>query len=70
MDIWDIFEQEEAKRLEEERAAIAAELAAFRALPQAEQDRISAERQAKLDALFGAADPDEDDEEEDDDGED
>ena len=48
MDIWDMFRGEEERRLEQERAAIAAEMAAWRALPQAEQDRISAEREAKV----------------------
>lgn len=71
MDIWDIFAEEEAKRLAETRAEIAAEDAAWRALPQAERDRILAEREDKWDALFSAADPeDEDDDDDDDDGDD
>lgn len=49
--IWDLFKEEEERRVQEERKLIAAEDAAWRALPQAERDRIIAERQAKWDAL-------------------
>ena len=69
MDIWDMFREEEERRLEQERAAIAAEMAAWRALPQAEQDRISAEREAKVAAMFDDAGPDDEDEEDEEDGE-
>ena len=65
--IWDLFNEEEERLLAEGRAEIAAEDAAWKALPQAERDRISAERQARLDALFGAEDSDEDEDEEDED---
>ena len=69
MNIWDEIRLDEERRAEQERALIAAEMAAWRALPQAEQERISAERNAKLDALFGAEDSgdDEGDDEGDDD---
>jgi hypothetical protein len=67
--IWDLYKEEEERRVEAERKIIAAEDAAWRALPQAERDRISAERQARLEALFGAEDSDEDDEDEDEDDE-
>ena len=72
MDIWDLFKEEEERRVEAERKIIAAEDAAWRALPQAERDRISAERQARLEALFSAADPEDEDDgdgDDDDDGE-
>jgi hypothetical protein len=46
--IWDEIEAEEQARAEAERKLIAAEMAAWRALPKAEQDRISAERAAKF----------------------
>ena len=74
-DLNDIFAAEEERLLAEGRAAIAAEDAAWNALPQAERDRILAEREAKWDALFWALDveadeeDDEDAEEEDDDDE-
>jgi hypothetical protein len=74
-DLNDIFAAEEERLLAEGRAAIAAEDAAWNALPQAERDRILAEREAKWDALFRALDveadeeDDEDAEEEDDDDE-
>ena len=74
-DLNDIFAAEEERLLAEGRAAIAAEDAAWNALPQAERDRILAEREAKWDALFRARDveadeeDDEDAEEEDDDDE-
>ena len=74
-DLNDIFAAEEERLLAEGRAAIAAEDAAWNALPQAERDRILAEREGKWDALFRALDveadeeDDEDAEEEDDDDE-
>jgi hypothetical protein len=72
--IWDLFNEEEERLLEEGRAEIAAKDAAWQALPQAERDRINAEREAKWDALFsGVSDdeqPDDDDDDEDDDDED
>jgi hypothetical protein len=66
MDIWEAIRADEERRLEEERELIAAEMAAYRALPQAEKDRLSAERAAK----FNDVDIDDpDDEAEADDGE-
>jgi hypothetical protein len=65
--IWDLYKEEEERRVEAERKIIAAEDAAWRALPQAERDRISAERQARLEALFGAEDSDEDEDDDDED---
>ena len=74
MDIWDEIRLDEERRAEQERALIAAEDAAWRALPQAEKDRISAEREAKF-GLIGDEDGDDEgdedgDEDDDDDGED
>jgi len=71
--IWDLFKEEEERRLEAERKIIAAEDAAWQALPQAERDRINAEREAKWDALFSALDDEaleDEDEDEDEDEED
>jgi hypothetical protein len=74
-DIWELFREEEERRVQEERKLIVAEDAVWAALPQAERDRIIAEREAKWDALFSALDveadeeDDEDAEEEDDDDE-
>jgi hypothetical protein len=65
MDIWDEIRLDEERRAEQERALIAAEDAAWRALPQAEKDRISAEREAK----FGLIGDEDDDGDDDDDGE-
>lgn len=56
-DIWEWFREEEERRVEAERKLIAAEDAAWRALPQAERDRIIAEREAKKDALFSDEEP-------------
>ena len=67
MNIWDEIRLDEERRAEQDRARIAAEIEAWRALPQAEQDRISAERNAKLDVLFDAEDSG-DDEGDDDEG--
>ncbi len=71
--IWDLFKEEEERRLEAERKIIAAEDAAWQALPQAERDRINAEREAKWDAFFSALDDEaleDEDEDEDEDEED
>lgn len=64
----EMFAEEEATRLAKERAASAAEDAAYHALPQAEKDRLQAERDAfwqrVADAEEAAGDePDEDEEE-------
>jgi hypothetical protein len=74
MDIWDEIRLDEERRVEAERKIIAAEDAAWRALPQAEKDRISAKREAKF-GLIGDEDGDDEgdedgDEDDDDDGED
>ena len=71
-DLNDIFAAEEERLLAEGRAAIAAADAAWNALPQAERDRIQAERAARLDALPDEPETDDEeyeDEEEDDDDE-
>jgi hypothetical protein len=60
--IWDLFKEEEERRVEAERKLIAAEDAAWQALPQAERDRINAEREAKWDALFSEEEPEDEDE--------
>ena len=65
-DLNDIFAAEEERLLAEGRAAIAAEDAAWNALPQAERDRILAEREAKWDALFRALDVEADEEDDED----
>ena len=69
--IWDLFKEEEERRVAAERKIIAAEDAAWQALPQAERDRIIDERHAKWDALFSGVSDDEqpDDEDEDEDEE-
>lgn len=66
--IWDLFNEEEERLLAEGRAEIAAEDAAWQALPQAERDRINAEREAKnakWDALLSDEEPEDEDEDED-----
>lgn len=67
----ELFSEYEAERLAKGKAEQAAEDAAWLALPQAEKDRILAERQAKMDALEAAwaesPDEDEDDEDEEED---
>jgi hypothetical protein len=54
----DIFAEEEARMAAEARAEIAREDAAWAALPQAERDRISAAREARLADLFSNQDDD------------
>lgn len=66
-DIWELFREEEERRVQEERKLIAVEDAAWNALPQAERDRIIAEREAKWEALSDEPETDDEDEEEDDD---
>jgi hypothetical protein len=46
-DMADVFAEYDAEQLEKARAEIAAEDAVWTALPQAERDRITAEREAK-----------------------
>ena len=68
--IWDLFNEEEERLLAEGRAEIAAEDAAWQALPQAERDRITAEREAKnaeWDALLSDEEPEDDEDDEDED---
>ena len=60
-DIWELFREEEERRVAAERKLMAAEDAAWAALPQAERDRIIAEREAKWDAR--PDEPETDDEE-------
>jgi len=60
----DIFAEEEAKRLAEGRAEIAAEKAAWEALSQAERDRISKERADRYEEMFELAQEGEEDEDE------
>jgi hypothetical protein len=66
--IWDLFKEEEERRVEAERKIIAAEDAAWQALPQAERDRINAERAAKFDFIEGEEPEDEDEDEDEDEG--
>jgi len=69
-DINDIFAAEEARLLAEGQAAIAAEDAAWDALPQAERDRLAEESAARWAALFSALDREAEEEDaEDDDAE-
>jgi hypothetical protein len=68
-DIWELFREEEERRVQEERKLIVAEDAVWAALPQAERDRIIAEREAKWEALSDEPETDDEDEEEDDDDE-
>ncbi len=68
--IWDLFKEEEERLLKEGRAEIAAKDAAWQALPQAERDRINAEREAKWDALYSALDDEQPEDDEDEDEED
>ncbi len=66
----ELFAQDEEERLAKTRAEMAAEKAAWDALPQEEKDRINAEREAYWDQFETPADVDDDeDEEEDDDDE-
>lgn len=48
----ELFSEVEAERLEAGRALIEAEERAWLALPQAERDRINAERRARVEAMF------------------
>lgn len=68
----ELFSQEEAEREAKGRAEIAAERAAWDALPQAEKDRWRAEREAKWEAMEAAAEDDDgtDDEDEEEDEQD
>lgn len=62
----DIFAEYEAELLAKTQAEIAKENAEWAALPQAEKDRISAARQAKLESFFDCTDEDDvEDEDED-----
>ena len=67
----EMFAEEEATRLAKEKAASAAEDAAYHALPQVEKDRIIAEREARWAELDEAerrallAEDDDEDEEQD-----
>jgi hypothetical protein len=60
-DLSSLFTEEENKALERATREIAAEKAAWDALPQAERDRILADGEAKLEAMFAAteAEPEE-----------
>jgi len=63
----DIFAEEEAKRLAEGRAEIAAEKAAWEALSQAERDRISKDRADRYEEMFELAQEDDEDEQDEED---
>jgi hypothetical protein len=67
-DMGDLMDEYEAEREARAKVEMAAEKAAWDALPQAEKDRINAQRQAKFAALMDF-DPEADDEEEEDDEE-
>jgi hypothetical protein len=69
-DIWELFREEEERRVAAERKLIAVEDAAWNALPQAERDRIIAEREAKWEALSDEPETDVEDEEEEEDDDD
>lgn len=72
MDFDELMREEEANAYERTKAEIAAEQAAWEALPQAERDRINSERTARLDAFFDAvvvAEAEESDDDEDNDEE-
>ena len=63
----DIFAEEEAKRLAEGRAEIAAEKAAWEDLSQAERDRISKDRADRYEEMFELAQEDDEDEQDEED---
>ena len=62
-DMGDLMDEYEAEREARAKVEMAAEKAAWDALPQAEKDRINAQRAAKFAALMDF-DPDEEEEEE------
>jgi hypothetical protein len=64
MNLFDMIAEDEEKALAETRTQIAAEKAAYDALPQEEKDRLAAEAAARWDAL-GASDDEIADEEDD-----
>lgn len=67
MSLDELFARDEEERLAKTRAEMAAEKAAWDALPQEEKDRITAEREAKweaFDAACEASEAEEDDEDE------
>jgi hypothetical protein len=64
-DIWQLFEEEEAARVQQDLADRAKEQAAWDALPKVERDRMSEERAARVDTLFNAPNTDDEDEDED-----
>ena len=64
-DMGDLMDEYEAEREARAKVEMAAEKAAWDALPQAEKDRINAQREAKFAALMDF-DPDEEEEEEED----
>lgn len=62
----DIFREEEARMLEQGRAEIAQETAAWELLSQSEKDRINAEREAKFANVPEEEEEEPEDEEDDD----
>ena len=65
----DFFSEEEARLVAEAKAEAAAKKAAWEALPQAERDRISAERAERYETMFDHADEDQNEEEDEEDEE-
>ena len=66
----DPFAEYEAELYEQGQRELAKEKADWDALPQAEKDRINAEREARIDAMFDQAPEDEDEDEDEGEGED
>lgn len=69
-DMNELFQQEEDKALAQIRTEMAEEQKRWDALPQAERDRLNAERQTRLEALFDDVgdEASEDEDEDEDDG--
>lgn len=62
VDLSNIFKEYEDQALSKARAEIAVEDAAWNALPQAERDRINAERESRFQDIPDSEDEDEDEE--------
>lgn len=66
----DIFAELDAEAIDRTRREMAIEKAEWEALPQSERDRITAEREAKYDAMWAAVEAEDDDEDDEDEEED